>query len=130
MSDPATTPRPPVRGRVRRLLAHAAGLFHNRLELFLLELQEEEERLLAVLAMAVMLGVFALMSLIALSVAILLWAPEGAREWVAGVLVAVYFLLTVFWAWRLRRRLRRESPPFATSLEELKKDREWLLGKD
>lgn len=130
MNDPDTTPPLPIRGRLRRLLAHATGLLHTRLELFLLELQEQEERLSAILATAVMLGVFALMSLMSLSVTILLWTPQGARGWVSGALLAVYGVVTALLARRLQRRLRRRDQPFRTTLEELKKDREWLLGKD
>ena len=108
------------RDLARRLLT----LGENRLELLAVEVQEERERLLRAFLLALAVAVFGLLAGITLTAAIVLSWPQNP--------VAVLLILTVIYglsAICLCRRvlgLLRDWQSFASSLEQLRKDRQCL----
>ena len=119
---------PGVLETLRRLGATALGIFHNRLELFAVELQEERLRLIeALLLMGIIaaLGFFTL-ALTAAGIIILLWSRFGVA--ILFILSGVGLIGTLLVVWRLRERFK-DKPFLAGTLGELKKDREWLEKK-
>jgi uncharacterized membrane protein YqjE len=116
-------------GSLRRLSNTLLGIIQNRIELLAVEFQEEKCRLLEVFmlaAAAVALGLMALM-LVTITVALLL--PEPARV-VALIVLCLLFIAGAVWAyWSLQRRLNDWSP-FAGTMDEIKKDKAWLQGKN
>lgn len=124
MAPPEAEPRG-LKGTLRRLSARVLAVLQNRLELFVVELQEEQQRLLEVLVLGVLIGVFALLALILVSFALVVMFWDHGRLQVLGGLVVIYLIAAGVAAWRLRRRLK-QGTPFQSTLGELKKDREWL----
>ncbi|MCB1125584.1 MAG: phage holin family protein [Verrucomicrobiae bacterium] len=127
MADPKEN-APGVSATVRRLAARSLGVVSNRFELFILELQEQEQRLFGVLLMALLAAVFSLLALVLASFALVIVFWESARMEVLLGLTAFYALGAGLLGWQVRRRVR-DGSPFSATLGELKKDRQWLEGK-
>ena len=70
---------------------------------------------------------FALMTFLLLSVTIILIFPDNLRVYAAGGLALVYLAGGIWSLLRLRTRLKNRPIPFSSTIEEIKKDREWLL---
>lgn len=107
---------------LRGLLGTAAALLKNRLELLGIELAEERERLLALLAWSAVacVGLAAGLVFFAVLITVLLW--DSNRLLVLGVFSAL-FLGAGFYACVMISRLARSgSKLFAASLAELRKD--------
>lgn len=117
-----------VAAALRRVVARCLGVVSNRLELFILELQEQEARLLGVLLMALLAAVFTLLALMLASFALVVIFWDSARLEVLLGLTAFYALGAGLLGWQVRRRLR-DGSPFSATLGELKKDRQWVEGK-
>jgi uncharacterized membrane protein YqjE len=115
MTDRAS---PGLLGSLRGLLQNGAELAEVRLELFATELRQEKLRVIESLAWLVLLGVF-----------LVLLVGEPYRLAALGVVTALY-LAGAWFAWqRARARRRLDSPPFAASLAELRRDRAMLTGQ-
>lgn len=113
---------------LQRVGTTVLAIIQNRLELLIVELQEDRIRLFETLLMVaaiVALGFFTL-TLVAAGVIVLVWKEFG----VAGlfVLAGVGLIATLLVCWRLRVRLMN-WPVLAGTLAELRKDREWLENK-
>jgi uncharacterized membrane protein YqjE len=110
----------------RRVMARALQLVSTRLELFTLELHEERQhavRSLGLLAGGALLLVIGLMVLL---VAGLLALPPEWRPWAGAAVGLIFITLGTVLITRCRRLLRDRTPPFAASLAELERDREWI----
>lgn len=103
------------------------GLLGKRFELAAIELQEEKYRLVDQLFRVIVAGVLGLMSLIMASffLIVICW-DTGARYHVIAGLAVVYGVA----AWRsfvvLKRKLEKGPTPFAATIDEMRKDREWF----
>ena len=121
--------RPGLLASVRRLASTMLAVLQNRLELLVVELQEERIRLVNALLLAatvVALGFFTLATA-GIALLIVVWGEFGVGGLLA--LSGLGLLSTVVAYWRLRVRLKR-WPLFSATLAELKKDRECLGSKD
>ena len=109
----------------KRVAQQALVICENRMELLLLEFQEERERILRALLLSMGLAVFGLLAGVALTVAIVVvcwsWSPLGAML----ILVALYGAIAAFFYVQLVK-LRRSWESFADTLAEFRKDRECL----
>ncbi|MCU0784203.1 MAG: phage holin family protein [Verrucomicrobia bacterium] len=126
--DESETIRPGVLDTLRRLGTTVLAIFQNRLELLVVELQEERIRLfnaLLLTAAIVALGFFTL-AMAALALVIVVWNQFGVK----GLLLmsALGLISTLLSYWRLRVRLKN-WPLLSGTLAELKKDRECLESK-
>lgn len=119
MSDTASSPG--LLASLRRAAGTLGALAANRLELFLLELQEERDRVLevVVLCLLAVLGAGFALALLTGTVLYLFWDTHP---------LAALLGLTLFYGggaaaavWRVWQRLQ-ESRPFASSLAEFRKD--------
>ncbi len=106
---------------VRRL----ATIGENRLELLAVEVQEERERLLRALLLALGVAAFGLLAGIALTaaIAVLLWAYWPVA--VLLILTGIYAAAGIFLYQRLTGLLRNWQT-LSASLDQLRKDRECL----
>jgi uncharacterized membrane protein YqjE len=110
---------------LRRLADLSLGYLANRAELFSIELQEEKSFLIEVLLWAVVLLFFGMLAVLLLTATIIfLFAPD-VRIYVAGGFSFLYFWGAVWAFFRLKSRLKCPMP-FSQSIEEVKKDRQWL----
>lgn len=120
--------RPGLVASLRRLLAHGVELAQTRLELILLELEEEKNRLLKLVALgaAALLLLGAGLVFLAIFITVLLW--EEHRLLVLGLCSAFFIgggLLALTGAWAQAKQ--RPRHPHQASLEELKQDQAALL---
>jgi uncharacterized membrane protein YqjE len=125
MSSPEAGPK----SAATRLASAVVALVHTRVELASLELAEERERFkqsIALLAAAVVLLAFAAVTA-TLGIIALFW--DTNRYTAIAVVTVVYAMLGLLALWR-RNALRRDAaPPFAATLDALRKDGEWLTRR-
>ena len=114
---------------VKRVGEFALALLHNRLQLFAVELQEEKYRVLqAVLWLCS--GVILIFLGLAMGVGTLAllvycqWGVPGLAVLTILLLAIGAVVLAVMW-----NRLKSSGTPFSGTLQELKKDSEWLRRK-
>jgi uncharacterized membrane protein YqjE len=111
-----------------RLLGGVLGLLHTRLDLLVVEMEEEKERVKQTLLLAVA-GLFCLsfgLLLLTLFVVVALW--DEHRLLALGSLTVLYFVLGAAAMLLLRARARTRPRPFAATLEQIDKDRERLTA--
>ena len=119
---------PGVFASLGRLLKTVLAIAQNRLELLLVEAQEERWHFLNALLLAGVVLILALTTLMAATITIVLVCIRADRLDLVVVLVLLYLAGTIFSFWRLRARLQRWTP-FAATLAELKKDKACLDEK-
>ena len=109
----------------RRLGRRLLVIIENRLQLVLVELQEERERFLRALGLVVAVAVFGLLAGIALTglIVLALWNYSPLLA-LAGLMV-VYAVAAGYCVGQLRR-LQRDWPTLPATLEQLRKDCECL----
>jgi uncharacterized membrane protein YqjE len=110
----------------RRLLDHALGAFHNRVELLAVEFKEEKTNAVDLLLCVVAALFFAMMTVIVLTATVILLFPEDKRVYAAGGFGLLYLIGAIWSVLRLKARLKQNGVPFAETINEIKKDREWL----
>ena len=123
-SEPAS---PGLLSSLRRLLDTGLAALQNRAELLAVEFKEEKDHAIELVLWVMAVLVFAIMTLVVLTATLILIFAQELRVYVAGVLTLLY-LAGAIWAFLgLRTRLKNRSLPFSATVEEIKKDREWLL---
>lgn len=124
--DESKEPSGTLLSSVRRLIDTGLGLAQTRLELLSVELQQEKNRLIELLAwlmIAVVLGMVALV-LVSFTLVVLFW--DTARVAVLVLLCVLYVGGAVWAAQRARKMMKHSRTPLQDSIEELKKDRACL----
>lgn len=115
---------------LKSTLRRTAGLFirtlQNRAELFGLELEEEGRWVVAALVWTAAAIFFAVLSIGIVTVTVLLIVPDAARPWVAIGFSVVYLSLAAGAISGLKRHFTNRRPPMADTINELKKDLEWI----
>src|SRR5260221_8049030 len=114
---------------VTRLLKTLVNLLENRLELFLVEVQEERVRLVEVLLLAAMGGLAALMTLILITLTVVVIFWENHRVLVLVLFTLAYAAAAAVAFWTLPSRLNPWRA-FTATLEQIKKDRPWIEKQD
>jgi uncharacterized membrane protein YqjE len=113
-------------GAVRRFAESGLGILQNRLELLAVEFKEEKSRLIAVAAWAGAMVLLGFLSLVAImfTLTLIFWEQRIA---VMGGFCGLFVIGTLVAFFLMRSKLK--TPPFAESITQLKKDREWLQQK-
>jgi uncharacterized membrane protein YqjE len=115
---------PGLFGLARRLVSTGLGAFENRAELFLVEWREERLRLVELLLWAVILLFLAALGVLLVTATVIFLFREDLRLYAAGVFAVLYLgAAAVVW-FNFRSMLKHE--PFSETLDQVKKDREWL----
>ncbi len=119
-------------GGLRRLLAQAGvaavDLLRTRFELASIEFAEERERAKASLVLVVIAALFCAIALLALSALVVLCFWDTHRLAAMAAVTATHLVIGVGAIWRLKVSQRSSSAPFAQTLAELERDREWLAA--
>jgi uncharacterized membrane protein YqjE len=123
-SQPAS---PGVLTSLRKLLDTGLAALQTRTELFAVEFKEEKEQVLELVMWVMIVLFFAIMTMVVLTATIIFAFPEDRRVYVAGTLAFLYLVGAVWAFLTLRTRLKNRPIPFSASVDEIKKDREWLL---
>ena len=97
----------------------------NRLELLIVEIQEERQRLLHFLLLVLGVAVFGILAGVALSLLIVVSLWERSPAAALLVLTSFYSATAVF-LYRRLAALRRDWQPLAATLDQLRKDRACL----
>ena len=124
MEEPGES-TPGVFESLGRLLKTVIVIAHNRLVLFLVEVQEERWRFFNALLLAGVVLILALMTLMAATITIVVICVKADRLDLVVALVLVYLAATIFSLWRLHTRLKNWVP-FSATLAEIKKDKACL----
>ena len=115
----------PTLGRLaHRTAATILGALHNRAELLTVEFEEQSDRLLKIVVLAVGALFLAGMFLLLLTGTIIFLVPEQYRVYAAGGFAALYLIGAVAAGLTVKSLLK--SAPFSESLRQLKKDAEIL----
>ena len=109
---------------LRNLFALGVGVLRNRVELFALELHEEKYRLAEVCLLAGGALFLGLLSLILLTGVVLFLFAEPYRIYVAAVFGVLYMGIAI--ALCLKAKQRLQTPPFAETINQIRKDSECL----
>ena len=109
----------------KRILDTVLATAGNRVELFVVELQEEKCRLIQAILCAVAVAACGLMTLTLATISVVLLFWENGRL-VALISLSVAYLVGTLLAWRgLQARLKSRSA-FSATLAEIAKDRSCL----
>ncbi len=115
----------PTLGRLaQRTLATFAGALRNRAELFTVEFEEENDRILKLVLIGAggcFLGMMAVMLLTAI---IIFLVPEAQRVWAALVFAVLYLAGAVAAVFTVKKLVKQT--PFSESLNQIKKDAQLL----
>lgn len=126
MSDSAS---PGLRASLRALAASTLSALQTRLALAGIELEEEIQRLVGLLVMAMVAAVFVSLGLMVLTLLIVAAFWDVNRVAVCAALALLYLGIAALIGWRMRRILATRPPVLAATLEELGKDREALQAQ-
>jgi uncharacterized membrane protein YqjE len=113
---------------LRRLLKTVSAIAQNRLELFLVELQEHRWQFFETLLLLGAVLILASMTLMVLTVTIVVLCLKADRLDLLVALMLLYLAATIVAGYRLRIRLKNWAP-FSATLAELKKDKACLDEK-
>lgn len=129
MESEARSSRPEgLFGSIRGVLASATEVLETRLEILSTEIGEERFNLTRMIVVALAaLGCFQIGVFLAVLFVVLL-VGEGHRLLAIGVAALVLLVAAAIAVWWLRRWLHTRPPLFATTMAELRKDRERLRG--
>lgn len=108
-----------------RFLRATAAIAQNRLELLLVEVQEERTRLFDMLMLAAVAVACGLLALITISFTLVVVFWDNYRIAVLVGLSLIYILAAAAGFWQLNARLKRWQA-FSATLAELRKDCAWL----
>lgn len=115
----------PLAGASRRVARRALAICENRLELLIVEMEEERGRILRALWLSLAAAAFGLLAGIALTAVLVLALGDHHPVAALLILAALYAAAAAFFFARLRR-LQRDWRTLAGTIDQLKKDRECL----
>ena len=124
METPADT-IPQLADASKRLAQRTLVICENRIELLMLEVQEERERILRVIWLALGAGVFGLLAGMTLTAVIVVAFWQQSPVATLLILTALYVAAAAVLYARFVR-LQHDWQTFSGTLEQLKKDRECL----
>jgi uncharacterized membrane protein YqjE len=111
---------------LKRMVGTLVAMAETRLELLVVEFEEERARVGVLLLYAALAMLFLAMGIILITFLIIVLCWDSYRIQSVGGLAA-FFLVGGFVLWRIMRAKAREKPRlFAASLAELHRDREQL----
>jgi uncharacterized membrane protein YqjE len=114
---------------LRGLLKTVLAIAQNRLELLLVELQQERWRFFDALLLAGAVLILSAMTLMVATITLVVVCVEAKRLDLLVALMLLCLAATIVAFWRLRTRLKTWAP-FSGTLTELKKDKACLDAKN
>lgn len=126
MESTATANPPGVISLVRKLARTGLAALQNRGELFLVELQEEKNKIVELFIWVAAVCFLAMMFVIVLTATAILLFPSELRVYAAGGFCLLYLIGAVLALLNLKALIKNAALPFHETIAEVKKDREWL----
>jgi uncharacterized membrane protein YqjE len=102
----------------------------NRAELVGLEIEQEGRWLLAALTWLTASMFLALLALTCLTITIVLLFSEAVRPWILLGFSVLYATLTFVAVKGVMKHFRERRPPLADTVNELKKDLDWIRSPE
>ncbi len=131
MSD--ASPEPAPAGGLRQALARAGAaaveLLHTRVDLAGLEFAEERERAKLQFLLAGVAAMFLAFAVLCASALVVVVFWDTHRVAAIAAVTALHLVIGVLALLRLRAHQRTTPRPFAATLAELERDRQWLAGE-
>lgn len=121
-----TTPQPGLLGSARSVVAALVAIGQTRLQLASTELEEERLRLVELLLYAIVALFFAGVGVVLASMLLVLVFWDGPRVLVLATLTAVFLGASLGLATVWRYKARHKPPLLASTIDELRRDREAL----
>jgi uncharacterized membrane protein YqjE len=109
---------------LRALFSTGTALLHTRLALAGVELEEEMQRLIGAIALALIAVVAVLLALIVGTFTIVVAVPPEYRVLTMIAITVLYLVLAVVLLMRIKSVFKMRPPIFAATLAELEKDKE------
>lgn len=109
----------------KRIAQRVLTISENRIELLLVELQEERERLLLAILLAMAVAAFGLLAGVAftLAIAVFFWSYSPLA---ALLMLAAFYVTAAVFLYARLLRLQRDWNTLPATLDQLRKDRECL----
>ena len=123
--EPAATGVGQLAETSQRFVRRLFTIGENRLELLTVEMQEERERLLHALLLALGVAAFGLLAGLTLTVTIVVWLWTWSPLAVLLILTGLYATTGIYLYWRLIGVMRNWQT-LSASLDQLRKDRAGL----
>ena len=120
-----TTAKPA--GPLQRLLAGLLGLLRSHLGIFSIELEEARDRLIKTLVLVIVGAGSILLFLLTLTLGLVLMVDPAQRLVAVLGLLALFLLLAVACLAGAWYGMKHGPEPFATTLDELRRDKDRLL---
>lgn len=117
-----------LRGALARAGAAVVELVRTRIELASLEFVEQREHAKKNVVLAVIAGVFLAFAVLSASALVVLVFWDTHRVVAVAGVTAFHALVGIVALMRLRASQRAAPPPFAATLAELERDRQWLAA--
>jgi uncharacterized membrane protein YqjE len=126
-ADNGDPPNPPgLFSLFRKLGVTAFSSLQNRAELLAVELREENLRVVELFIWGLAMCFLGLMFLIVATATVIFLFPHDLRIYAALGFCVLYLAGAVVALWNLKALAGTAGTPFADSIEEIKKDAEWL----
>jgi uncharacterized membrane protein YqjE len=122
----ADSTAPGLPGLLRRLVLTGVAALQNRGQLLQVELQEEKNRVIELFIWAAVACFLAFFFVVVFTGTIILLFPEDLRIYAAGGFSLLYLVGAVLALLNLKALVKSAAAPFADTMAEVKKDREWL----
>jgi uncharacterized membrane protein YqjE len=116
--------------RLKNLARSLVDLLQKRAELASIELQQEKRRLVSMFIWLGALAVSGILALVLISITIVYAFGENARLIGLIVVSVLYLVIAGGLAFGLMRKIKKDPPPLAGTIEELKKDKLWLTSRN
>lgn len=129
MDDSGQVPLQTLFGSARRLAVTVLAILHTRLSLAGVELEEEIQRLVGALVLALGLALFAALALLVFTLMAVFWLAPENRVGGMAIIAILYAAIAAILAWQLRRLFLVRPPIFSATLAELEKDRNALRAE-
>jgi uncharacterized membrane protein YqjE len=116
-----------ITGTIRRLLESTSGFLATKLELIGVELQEEKRRILELLILTAAALLFGVLALTVFTVGIVaLFLAKESLPLALIVMSGCYLAISISLFLWVQRKAQIATRVFETTVEELKKDTEWV----
>jgi uncharacterized membrane protein YqjE len=113
-------------GALARLGESSLEFVRTRVDLAALEFSEEHDRRKDQLLLVGVAAVAFAFALFAASAFVVAYFWDSHRLWALGGVTLLYLLIAAGALWRLEIQRRTSPRPFAATLAELERDRQWL----
>ena len=127
-----SAPDPPegLKASAHRAAALFVRTLQNRAELFGLELEGEGRWVVSALVWTAAAIFFAVLAITIVTITVVILVPTDARPWVLLAFSALYLFLALGAILGARKHFRTRRPPMADTINELKKDLDWIRPRE